>query len=248
MESIKDTSDRSVGFFQYVFNFDEDNKNVLMNLFQYSFLAVPLVIFSLKFINYAMPEEDSQKGTLEVFAEVLGTLSLILLSIWFVNKIIRYIPTYTTREYPNFNEINFIIPLFIALFTMQTKLGNKINIVIERLIEMWEGTSSENKNPKKDYKTKQPISGNQHQPSQADNLNTIQLQGPPNAQMTNVNVNQSNGFTESQYINNVHNQATQQQSETNYNNMFQGPNTPLVGANEPLPSNEAFGSMFGSSF
>ena len=84
MESIKDTSDRSDGFFQYVFNFDEDNKNVLMNLFQYSFLAVPLVIFSLKFINYAMPEEDSQKGTLEVFAEVLGTLSLILLSIWFV--------------------------------------------------------------------------------------------------------------------------------------------------------------------
>jgi len=51
MESIKENDDKiskKEGFFSYVFNFEEDNKNTIMNYFQYSFLAIPLVILSLK--------------------------------------------------------------------------------------------------------------------------------------------------------------------------------------------------------
>ena len=254
MESIKDNDDKTSkkeGFFSYVFNFEEDNKNTIMNFFQYSFLAIPLVILSLKSINYITPEEDPSKGTLEVFFEVFGTVSLILLSIWFINRIIRYIPTYSESNYPVFNEINFIIPLFIALFTMQTKLGSKINILLERLVDMWEGNKDESK-PKKDYKTKQPISGTQHQPSQADRLNQVNLTGQPNM---NVNVNAQNmhGMTESQHINQVHNNTVNQGGQ-NFNNMFQGPNTPLVdaampgGSFEPIAANEGIGLFGGSSF
>lgn len=254
MESIKDNDDKiskKEGFFSYVFNFEEDNKNIIMNYFQYSFLAIPLVILSLKGINYISPEEDPTKGTLEIFFEIFGTVSLILLSIWFINRIIRYIPTYSQNNYPIFNEINFIIPLFIALFTMQTKLGNKINLLLERFVDMWEGNQGEQKISKKDYKTTQPISGNQHQPSQADNLNQINLTGPPNMNM-NVNQNNMQGMTESQHINQVHNNTVNQGQ--NFNKMFQGPNTPLVNAAmpgdqqiEPLAANEGF-NMFGGSY
>ena len=61
MESIKENEDKiskKEGFLSYVFNFEEENKNSFMNYFQYSFLAIPLVILPLKFINYISPEED----------------------------------------------------------------------------------------------------------------------------------------------------------------------------------------------
>ena len=254
MESIKENDDKiskKEGFFSYVFNFEEDNKNTIMNYFQYSFLAIPLVILSLKSINYITPEEDPTKGTLEIFFEVFGTISLILLSIWFINRIIRVIPTYSQSNYPTFNEINFIIPLFIALFTMQTKLGSKINILLERLVDMWEGNREEPKG-KKDYKTKQPITNGQHQPSQADRLNQVNLGGPP-TMSTNINPEAMNGMTDSQHINQVHNNAVNQ--GPNFNKMFQGPNTPLVdaatpgGGNfEPMAANEGFGLFGGSAF
>ena len=123
MEDQTELKDTNLGFFSYVFNFDDNNKNLLLNLFQYAFLAIPLVIIILKCVNYYTPEEDDTKGTLEIIAEILCSISIILLAIWFINKIIRYVPTYSKMQYPIFNEINFIIPLFIVLFTMQTKLG-----------------------------------------------------------------------------------------------------------------------------
>ena len=42
-------------------------------------------------------------------------------------------------NYHIFNETNFIIPILIILVTMQTKLGSKINILTDRLLEMWNG-------------------------------------------------------------------------------------------------------------
>ena len=237
MDPLGESNNDKLGFFNYVFNFDEDNKNMLLNLFQYSFLSLPLIILVLKLMNYYTPEDNDTKGSLEVVFEIISSLSIILLSIWFINKIVRYIPTYSKSAYVAFNEINFIIPLFIVLFTMQTKLGSKINILIERLVDLYDGKTNlkESTNKKNDFKTTQPISQVPvHQTSQADFLNQQQMQ-------------QSNNATTNQFINSAHTQPTQQmqQPQTDFNNSFQGPNNPLINAAEPMAANE--GSMFGSS-
>lgn len=241
MEALGDSNNDNMndGFFKYVFNFDDDNKSLLLNLFQYSFLSVPFVILVLKLINFYTPEEDDSKGTLEILAEIIGSLTIILLSIWFINKVIRYIPTYSKTNYAMFNETNFILPLFIVLFTMQTKLGAKINILVERLVDLYEGNTNLKESPtkkKKDYKTTQPISQAQnHQPSQADFLNQQQMA-------------KASGHTENQYVNTAHqNPAPPSQQSPDFNNMY-GPNNPLINAQEPMAANEAIGGMFGSLF
>ena len=241
-ESNNSKDNYKEGFFKYVFNFDEKNVNGMLNMFQYSFIAVPFVILILKVLNYYTPEEDESKGTLEISAEIVGSISLILLSIWFINRIINYIPTYTKTDYPNFNEINCIIPLFILLFTIKTKLGGKINILVDRLVNLYEGKTnlkaqSHNQN---DYKTIQPISQVPlHQNSQADFLNQQQMQN-------------SKSYTESQYLNSVHNNLPQQQQpqeqQQQQQDMYQGPINPLLGAMEPMAANEGMGNMFGSAF
>ena len=133
---------KNKGFFSHVFNFDDENKDMLTNMFQYSFLSLPLVLIVLKLINYFSPEENDEKGNLEILLEVILTLTSILLAIWFINKIIMYIPTYSKTKYAEFNEITFILPFLILLFTMQTKIGTKINILIERLIDVYEGRTN----------------------------------------------------------------------------------------------------------
>ena len=237
MEDQTELKDTNLGFFEYVFNFDDNNKNLLLNLFQYAFLAIPLVIIILKLVNYYTPEEDDTKGSLEIIAEVLCSVSIILLAIWFINKIIRYIPTYSKMQYAIFNETNFIIPLFIILFTMQTKLGAKINILIERLVDLYDGkTNLKDKDKKaKDYKTTQPIAQVPgHQPSRSDFLNNQ----PQHLK----------GHTEGQHMNEIHQRPTIQMApQSNFNNVPTGSNPPFQTASEPLAANEAFGSIFGGS-
>jgi hypothetical protein len=224
------------GFFSYVFNFDDDNKNLFLNLFQYSFLTIPLVIIILKLVNYYTPGEDDTKGSLVIIVELLCSISIILLSIWFINKIVRYIPTYSKMDYGVFNEVNFIIPFFIILFTMQTKIGAKINILVERLVDLYDGKTNLKDNEKEknnDYKTTQPISQTPgHQPSRADFLNNPQMQP-----------------TQGQFANEVRqNSPPDTMPLRNFNQDFQGPNTPLVNDQDPMAANEAFGgNMFGGS-
>ena len=239
MEALSDSKKDNMneGFFKYVFNFDDDNKSMLLNLFQYSFLSTPLIVLVLKLINYYTPEDDDEKGTLEILAEIIGSLSIILLSIWFINKIIRYVPTYSKMDYAAFNETNFLLAFLILLFTMQTKLGAKINILVERLVDLYEGKTnlkdSKKKKNNKDYKTTQPISQDPgHQPSQADFLNQQQTQNAKN----HVNAQVGNA---------VHQTGLQEQPD--FNNMYGGPSTPLVSAEEPMAANDALGGMFGGS-
>jgi hypothetical protein len=240
MEALNEsnTDNMKEGFFKYVFDFDDDNKNLLLNLFQYSFIAVPFIIIVLKLMNHYTPEDDDNKGTLEILVEIIASLSGILLSIWFINRIIRYIPTYSKTDYASFNETNFILPLLIVLFTMQTKLGAKINILVERLVDLYDGKTNLKNNAKKnDYKTTQPISQVAvHQPSQADFMNQQQQQ-------------HTNNLTTNQYVNTAHQQQQQQQQQQpDFNNAYQGPSNPLMNAMEPMAANEAMGGMFGSLF
>ena len=228
------------GFFKYVFNFDETNKNSIINLFQYAFIAVPLVIIVLKTMNYYTPDEDNSKGSLEVLLEIVVSISILLLSIWFINKIIRYIPNISKLEYPNFNEINFILPFFIVLLTMQTKLGGKVNIIIDRISDLYNGkTNLKNSSKTQDYKTTQPISQiPSHQPSQADFVNNQpqQHQQPQQPQQPQPSINLPPSMP-------------QQQEEPNFNNAFQDNNNSIMNSNEPMAANEIIGgSGFGTAF
>ena len=202
-DSINSDTSSSLNFFKYVFNFDEENKNGLMNMIQYTILSIIPVLITLRLIKQIIPEEDESKGSLEIVLESVGQIILIILAIWFTNKIIRFIPTYSGEFYGKFNETNFIIPFIIILATMQTKLGAKLNILLDRVIELWQGKKEalakgqqgQQQGGQNVVRVTQPFSG-QHQPSQADYLDAGQLL-PSNRQlsaMPNMGQQQSPDF------------------------------------------------------
>jgi len=222
--TVKSVKGESGGFFKYVFNFDEENKCDMINLTQYTLLAVVPVLVLLKIVKQIIPEEDDTKGSLEIMAECVGQILFILASMWIINKTIRYIPTYSECEYEKFLPTNFIIPFLIILITMQTKLGAKFNILIQRATDYWNGTTPATQpNNNNNINIIRPLSNPpHHQPSQSDYMDQIL---PSNPQLTAMPPSFSS------------NKNIQPQSGPDFSQMYQNHATPLVGANNP-PTNQ----------
>lgn len=245
MENVENDSD---GFFKYVFDLNEANKASIMNMLQYTVLAFIPVILVLKVTKSYVPEANEEKGSLELLAESLFQVIFILLSFWFINRVITYIPTYSKKPYREFNETTFIIGFIFILLTIQTKLGEKISILSDRVLEIWTGDGSIKKvesEQKVKVKVSQPLAG--HHPSQADNLGFTQMTPPPPV-MTN-NLSQTHQYS----MQNAPN-VPSRQPIPDFNSMHAGPVTPLPGAahptfQEPMAANEAFGGgSFGSAW
>jgi hypothetical protein len=184
---VKALPSESLGFFKYVFNFDTENKNHMLNMLQYTVLTILPVLLILRGIKHVIPEEDESKGSLEILAESVGQIILIMLAIWFTNKVIQYIPTYSGSPYPKFNETGFIIPFVLILATMQTKLGAKFNILIDRVMRYMKGQNASTASGG-DVRVMQPLAGQQQMQQQGgggmpDYMDRTQLL-PNNAQLT----------------------------------------------------------------
>ena len=232
-ESVKSVQNESSGFLNYVFNFDSENKSRIMNMVQYTLMTIIPVLLILRGIKHIIPEEDESKGSIEILAESIGQVILIILAIWITNKIINYIPTYSGEEYPKFNEISFIIPFIIILATMQTKLGAKFNILIDRAMNLIGGKGDVNLQREQQQgqnvvRVSQPIAGvhqQQHQPSQADYLDRSQLL-PSNPMLSSMPTK----FPP---------QQLQQQQPAQDMSMYQM-------SNEPMAANDGGGGGWGS--
>lgn len=252
MDSVSDVPSNAkgfTGFFKYVFDFDETNKSLIFNMLQYTILAIIPTVLALKGIGYVIPEEDEEKGSLEIVAEVAGQLVLLILTIWFVNKMVRYIPTYSGVDYHSFNEVNFMIPFLVIMLTMQTRLGEKIKILMDRILDLWDGRSAQQANQKATknakagnagVKVSQPIAGNNmgggmNQPPIV-NSSTLGLGalagGPVPPMMSQASAAQAAAMTPGYQT-------------PDFNQFYQNDMVPLIDANEPMAANE-MGSPFGS--
>lgn len=247
---MEDIENDSNGFFKYVFDLNEANKASIMNMLQYTVLAFIPIILVLKVTRTYVPEANEDKGSLELLAESLFQVIFILLSFWFINRVITYIPTYSKKPYKEFNETTFIIGFVFILLTLQTKLGEKISILSDRVMEIWTGDATiKTETTTTKVKISQPLAG--HQPSQADQLG-FSNQNPAYSQM-----HQMNQIPSTPLMTNNKSQTNQysmpaRQPIPDFNQMHAGPVTPLPGAahptfTEPMAANEAFGGFGGGS-
>ena len=232
MESLDELSKTSSGkqsFFKHVFNFDRESKATMLNIIQYSVLAlIPVVLFN-KLMQRFVPEADDEKSSLEIVAEVLAQVIVMFLVILIIHRIITYIPTYSEEKYVDFNVTNIILAMLVIVLSLQTKLGEKVSILVDRIIALWEGPSDTKNGKKGNVKVSQPISQNQAAMSQSLNSmgSTSISQLPTSQQMPN------------------------------FDQMYQQDTTPLVGASTPgaegfdsgpVAANSMGGSAFGSAF
>ena len=136
MDSLEDKSSKE-GFFKYVFEFNSNTKNQLLNITQYSLLSIIPIVLINTFMQYYVPEVDDTKSSLEIIIEVLFQIVFIILSLFYINRILFYIPTVSKEHYQDLNFTSLILSIFVVILSLQTKLGDKINILIKRFLELF---------------------------------------------------------------------------------------------------------------
>jgi len=174
-------------FINHVFNFDNDTKCELLNTGQYALLAIIPMGFYNYIVDSVIPEVDESKSNLEILAEVIGQVLLLLAGFFLLHRLITYVPTYSGRAFGEMNIFSIILLLLALSYDSHTKIGEKTKILMNRLKDIWDGKKKDDKKDakKKDgtvVKVTQPISGAgmpTHSPSRADYLGAHNAMSSP---------------------------------------------------------------------
>ena len=223
-----DNSDESKSFFKHVFNFDDDSKSEILNILQYSIIAIIPVIVLNKSMQKYVPEADDKKSSLEITAELLIQIIVMFIGLLIIHRIITFIPTYSKAKYPEFHIIYIILAILMITLSLQTKLGEKVTILVDRVFELWDG--------KKDIKKGKP--GN----------NNVKVSQPISGQTGSITSQTMNNYTDGTAISSLptydavqgNQNSMQPQQLPNYDAMYRQDNTPLVGAATPSGTSEGF--------
>ena len=124
----------SKSFFNYMISLNPNEKNDLLNMIQYSVLAIIPIIIVLKLMKKYIPSENDKKASIEILIELVLQLIIIFASFWFINKLIAFIPTYSSTPYPHFNILQLIIPITFILFSMNSSISEKATILLNRVL------------------------------------------------------------------------------------------------------------------
>jgi hypothetical protein len=177
MEILHEVKDLNrTTFLSHVFSTTEEGKAEILNVVQYSLTGVIPVVILNKLIQRFIPEADPEKSSLELLAEIFIQLVVMFCGIIVIHRIITYIPTYSGFKYENLMLTNVILAFLIIVLSIQTKLGIKVNILVDRVYELWNGTDAKEKKDtiRNGVRVSQPLS--RHSPSQADYLDNAGVQ------------------------------------------------------------------------
>ena len=136
------------GFFDHVFTFDSKSKVIAFNTIQYALLAIVPVVVWNKMMQRYVPDADEEKGSFEIWFEVMAQVVAMFTGIIFIHRIITYPPTYSESPYGTFNVTNIVLAVLMIVLSLKTKIGDKVSIIANRIVDAWEGTDSTKKKTK----------------------------------------------------------------------------------------------------
>lgn len=171
LQEAKDSHRKS--FLSSVFSTSEEGKAEILNVVQYATLGVIPIVILNKLIQRFVPEADVEKSSLELLVEVFIQLIVMFCGIIVIHRIISYIPTYSGFKYESLSLTNVILAFLIIVLSIQTKMGIKVNILVDRVSELWNGPSDDKK---KGNKGSRSSGSGGHTSSQADYLDSPMMQ------------------------------------------------------------------------
>ena len=125
---------KTPSFIEYISTITNSEKSQILNLLQYGGLTIVPILLILKCMKMYVPNVDGMKSTTEILIEVVLQLLVILVAFFFIHKLVVYVPTYSNVDYDKFSLLSGILPLFFLMFTLDTKISEKLNILLDRLL------------------------------------------------------------------------------------------------------------------
>lgn len=172
LQEAKEVTNNS--FVSHVFSTTDEDKGELLNVVQYSLMGVIPIVLMNKLIQRFIPEADPEKSSLELLAEIAMQLVVIFGSLVFIHRMITFVPSYSGFKYERLTLTNVILAFLVIVLSIQSKIGIKANILVDRVYEMWNGPEVHEKDAKGGVRVRQAVA--RHSPSQADHLDNSAMQ------------------------------------------------------------------------
>ena len=137
LQEARDINKKS--FLSHVFSTTDEGKAEILNVVQYATLGIIPVVLLNKAIQKFIPEADGEKATLELLVEVFLQAIIMFCGMILIHRFITYFPTYSGFKYENLTLTNVILAFLVIVLSIQTKLGIKVNILVDRAMELWNG-------------------------------------------------------------------------------------------------------------
>lgn len=141
MEIINESSSVSShdSFYHYITYFDSEQKNELMNMIQYAlFIIIPVMLLNKGIEELIAPGID-HKTTFEISLELVSEIVLLMIGMFFIHRLVSYIPTYSEKPYSSFSLIGFVFSFVTVLLHTESNIKTKVNHVYEKVYEYISG-------------------------------------------------------------------------------------------------------------
>ena len=96
-----------------------------------------------------VPEADPKKNSFEILAEIILQLVVMFVGFFMVHRLVTFVPTYSGDSYSEYHPLTNILSTIMVVCSLQTKLGEKVTILVDRLSDLWDGSSSSSSSSKK---------------------------------------------------------------------------------------------------
>ncbi len=126
-------------FVNHIFDGTPEGNAEYMNAIQYALIGIIPIVGLNKIVQNFIPDVDLDKSTLEIVVEIMLQIVIMFAGIILVHRAITYFPTYSGFKYDNFILTNVILAFLVLILSIQTKVGMKVNIMYERIMELYNG-------------------------------------------------------------------------------------------------------------
>ena len=138
-------------------------KNELLNIGQYSMVALVPIVLLNKLTSKYVPESDDTKGSLEILLEIIFQIFILYFGLYLIHRLSYIFPTYSGEPYEPFILTNIILATLVIILSLQTRFGEKANIffICAQNFVLGEENIKETMKSKKENENKENIVPNQ---------------------------------------------------------------------------------------
>ena len=129
-DSIKPITNQ--GFFTYVFKLSKFKQQDLLNILQYSAISVIPIMLFIYFTKKYFPSVSHDDSSLYIFIVTFIEIMFLIMGIFFIDRIINYIPTYSGKYYETINLTTIIIVFVIFIMFIQAGFRERASILLHR--------------------------------------------------------------------------------------------------------------------
>lgn len=161
MDVSKELSENSTkkSFFKHVFNMEDDSQKEILNIIQYSLIAIIPILLLNKSVQTFFPEADESKNNIELLMEVVGQTVVMFLGMLLIHRLVTYVPTYSKVDYSPLHITNVVIAFLTIVLSIQSRIGEKANILFDRLMSYFRVSPKETSVTQQPQQSQQPQHG-----------------------------------------------------------------------------------------